>query len=305
MNFYTVSKDGAGKPVLTWESGFSLATLGNAINDFAWDYANNFYAVSNSNEWAVAYRLPYDGEITTPAASTIRVVYDVVVSEEDKTITTTLADYENKSASVELKRDLHLNEWNTLTLPFGMDAAQIEEAFGVGTKVAMLTTSRIKSTNSVYIGFSYVNQIEAGKPYLINPTKQVTDDIVPVIINTSTQTISTTILDMIPVLDEETWEEANENNFFLGPDAYLYQDAADGVMPPLRAYFQFHGLTSQQLSNIRARVAFGEDETTDLEDLEVMDEPMSQEEAIKVIENGQLYIIHGGVKYNIQGQVIR
>lgn len=304
VNFYTVSKDGAGKPALTWESGFSLATLGNAINDFAWDYANNFYAVSNSNEWAVAYRLPYDGEITTPAASTIRVVYDVVVSEDDKTITTTLADYENKSASVELKRDLHLNEWNTLTLPFGMDAAQIEEAFGVGTRVAMLTTSRIKAANSVYIGFSFVNQIEAGKPYLINPTKQVTEDIVPVIINTTTQTISTTILDMIPVLDEETWK-ANENNFFLGPDAYLYQDAADGVMPPLRAYFQFHGLTSQQLSNIRARVAFGEDEATDLEDLEVMDEPMSQEEAIKVIENGQLYIIHGGVKYNIQGQVIR
>ena len=299
VNFYTVSKDGAGKPVLTWESGFSLTTLGNAINDFAWDYANNFYAVSNSNEWAVAYRLPYDGEITTPAASTIRVVYDVVVSEDDKTITTTLADYENKSASVELKRDLHLNEWNTLTLPFGMDAAQIEEAFGVGTKVAMLTTSRIKAANSVYIGFSFVNQIEAGKPYLINPTKQVTEDIVPVIINTTTQTISTTILDMIPVLDEEAWD-ANENNFFLGPDAYLYQDAADGVMPPLRAYFQFKGLTSQQLSSIRARVAFGEDEATDLEDLEVT----TQEEVIKVIENGQLYIIRGGVKYNIQGQRI-
>lgn len=301
VNFYTVSKDASGKPVLTWESGFSLATLGNAINDFAWDYANNFYAVSNSNEWAVAYRLPYSGEVTTPAASkhVIRVVYDVVVSEDDKTITTTVANYVNKSASVELKRDLHLNEWNTLTLPFGMDATQIEEAFGTGTKVAMLTTSRIKAANSVYIGFSFVNQIEAGKPYLINPTKQVTEDIVPVIINTTTQTISTTILDMIPVLNEEAWE-ANENNFFLGPDAYLYQDAADGVMPPLRAYFQFKGLTSQQLSSIRARVAFGEDEATDLEDLEVT----TQEEVIKVIENGQLYIIRGGVKYNIQGQRI-
>ena len=301
VNFYTVSKDASGKPVLTWESGFSLATLGNAINDFAWDYANNFYAVSNSNEWAVAYRLPYSGEVTTPAASkhVIRVVYDVVVSEDDKTLTTTLEDYDNIAASVELKRDLHLNEWNTLTLPFGMDATQIEEAFGTGTKVAMLTTSRIKAANSVYIGFNFVNQIEAGKPYLINPTKQVTEDIVPVIINTTTQTISTTILDMIPVLDEETWE-ANENNFFLGPDAYLYQDAADGVMPPLRAYFQFKGLTSQQLSSIRARVAFGEDEATDLEDLEVT----TQEEVIKVIENGQLYIIRGGVKYNIQGQRI-
>ncbi len=285
------------------------------IDGVAFDYAGNLLVGTGVNNGAFsgeqrfyAFSVPTNNNTClTPAKKALVLTKEdvnVTVDENNNDITGTVAPYANQPASITLVRDLHLNEWNTLTLPFGMDAAQIEEAFGVGTKVAMLTTSRIKSTNSVYIGFSYVNQIEAGKPYLINPTKQVTDDIVPVIINTSTQTISTTILDMIPVLDEEAWE-ANENNFFLGPDAYLYQDAADGVMPPLRAYFQFHGLTSQQLSNIRARVAFGEDETTDLEDLEVMDEPMSQEEAIKVIENGQLYIIHGGVKYNIQGQVIR
>lgn len=285
------------------------------IDGVAFDYAGNLLVGTGVNNGAFsgeqrfyAFSVPTNNNTClTPAKKALVLTKEdvnVIVDENNNDITGTVAPYANQPASITLVRDLHLNEWNTLTLPFGMDAAQIEEAFGVGTKVAMLTTSRIKSTNSVYIGFSYVNQIEAGKPYLINPTKQVTDDIVPVIINTSTQIISTTILDMIPVLDEETWV-ANENNFFLGPDAYLYQDAADGVMPPLRAYFQFHGLTSQQLSNIRARVAFGEDETTDLEDLEVMDEPMSQEEAIKVIENGQLYIIHGGVKYNIQGQVIR
>lgn len=285
------------------------------IDGVAFDYAGNLLVGTGVNNGAFsgeqrfyAFSVPTNNNTClTPAKKALVLTKEdvnVIVDENNNDITGTVAPYANQPASITLVRDLHLNEWNTLTLPFGMDAAQIEEAFGVGTKVAMLTTSRIKSTNSVYIGFSFVNQIEAGKPYLINPTKQVTDDIVPVIINTSTQTISTTILDMIPVLDEEAWE-ANENNFFLGPDAYLYQDAADGVMPPLRAYFQFHGLTSQQLSNIRARVAFGEDETTDLEDLEVMDEPMSQEEAIKVIENGQLYIIHGGVKYNIQGQVIR
>lgn len=314
-SLFKVTYDANGKnPSIALVGRTSIPNTAN-IDGMAFDYAGNLFVGSGVNNGAnageqriYAFTVPTaNNTCLTPAKKALVLTKEdvnVTVDENNNDITGTVAPYANQPASITLVRALHLNEWNTLTLPFGMDAAQIKEAFGVGTKVAMLTTSRIKSTNSVYIGFSYVNQIEAGKPYLINPTKQVTEDIVPVIINTSTQTISTTILDMIPVLDEETWV-ANENNFFLGPDAYLYQDAAGGVMPPLRAYFQFHGLTSQQLSNIRARVAFGEDEATDLEDLEVMDEPMSQEEAIKVIENGQLYIIHGGVKYNIQGQVIR
>lgn len=313
-SIFKVTYNASGVPSIALYARTAMPSTAN-VDGMAFDFAGNLYVGSGVNNGKnageqrfYAFSVPTNNNTClTPAKKALVLTKEdvnVTVDENNNDITGTVAPYANQPASITLVRDLHLYEWNTLTLPFGMDAAQIEEAFGVGTKVAMLTTSRIKSTNSVYIGFSYVNQIEAGKPYLINPTKQVTEDIVPVIINTSTQTISTTILDMIPVLDEETWV-ANENNFFLGPDAYLYQDAADGVMPPLRAYFQFHGLTSQQLSNIRARVAFGEDEATDLEDLEIMDEPMSQEEAIKVIENGQLYIIHGGVKYNIQGQVIR
>lgn len=313
-SIFKVTYNASGVPSIALYARTAMPNTAN-VDGMAFDFAGNLYVGSGVNNGKnageqrfYAFSVPTNNNTClTPAKKALVLTKEdvnVTVDENNNDITGTVAPYANQPASITLVRALHLNEWNTLTLPFGMDAAQIKEAFGVGTKVAMLTTSRIKSTNSVYIGFSYVNQIEAGKPYLINPTKQVTEDIVPVIINTSTQTISTTILDMIPVLDEETWV-ANENNFFLGPDAYLYQDAAGGVMPPLRAYFQFHGLTSQQLSNIRARVAFGEDEATDLEDLEVMDEPMSQEEAIKVIENGQLYIIHGGVKYNIQGQVIR
>ena len=280
------------------------------IDGVAFDYAGNLLVGTGANNGAFtgeqrfyAFSVPTNNNTClTPAKKAFLLTKNdeaITVDEADSQITTTLAPYCNKPASITLVRGLHLNEWNTLTLPFSMNAAQITEAFGTGAKVAKLTNSRLKSTNSVYIGFSYVNNIEAGTPYLIYPTKQVAEDIATVIINTSTQTISTTILDMIPVLDEEAWE-ANENNFFLGPDAYLYQDAAGGVMPPLRAYFQFHGLTSQQLSHIRARVAFGEDEATDLEDLEVT----TQEEVIKVIENGQLYIIRGGVKYNIQGQIV-
>ena len=65
---YTISKTD-GKPVLTKESTISMATLGNNLNDFAWDYAGNLYCVSNSGEKIVAWAMPDDGVTSTPCAT--------------------------------------------------------------------------------------------------------------------------------------------------------------------------------------------------------------------------------------------
>jgi hypothetical protein len=69
-------------------------------------------------------------------------------------------------------------------------------------------------------------------------------------------------------------------------------------MPALRAYFQFHHLTPQQLAHIRAHVAFNENGTTKVEDIV---NPSLQSEVQKIIEDNQLYIIRNGVKYTIHG----
>ena len=68
---YAVSKDASGKPVLTEESQIDMKTVGNNINDFAWDYANNIYALGNSSEKIVVYAMPHtaDAVVSTPAAS--------------------------------------------------------------------------------------------------------------------------------------------------------------------------------------------------------------------------------------------
>lgn len=68
---YAVSKDANGAPVLTEETVINMATLGNNLNDFAWDYAGNLYGVSNSNEKIVAWAMPRtaDEVVATPAAS--------------------------------------------------------------------------------------------------------------------------------------------------------------------------------------------------------------------------------------------
>ncbi len=67
---FAVSKDEAGKPVLTKELEIDMTNIGKNLNDFAWDYANNIYTVDNSGEYVAAYALPRtaDEVVATPAA---------------------------------------------------------------------------------------------------------------------------------------------------------------------------------------------------------------------------------------------
>lgn len=65
---------------------------------------------------------------------------------------------------VTLKRKLYKNEWNSLCLPFPLSAAQIAELWGARTKVAILT-----GDSETKLSFSICDNIEAGKPCLLNP----------------------------------------------------------------------------------------------------------------------------------------
>ena len=70
---YAVSKDGNGAPILKEETVIDMTVIADNyyINDFAWDYADNVYAVSHRNEMVAVWALPYaeDKVVSTPAAS--------------------------------------------------------------------------------------------------------------------------------------------------------------------------------------------------------------------------------------------
>ena len=95
---YAVSKDENGAPVLTEETVINMATLGNNLNDFAYDYAGNLYGVSNSGEKIVAWAMPYSGEVVTPAAAKYTFQLEGTGSDyevyEDE-ITNLVIDYDN------------------------------------------------------------------------------------------------------------------------------------------------------------------------------------------------------------------
>ena len=69
FDVYTIGKDSEGKVTLTKKWAVVANGIGRNLNEFAVDYAENLYVVGNSNEKIIAYAMPYDGEVSTPAAS--------------------------------------------------------------------------------------------------------------------------------------------------------------------------------------------------------------------------------------------
>lgn len=75
--------------------------------------------------------------------------------------------YEN--ANVTLQRTLSNEYWNTFCVPFALDAKQVAQYFGEGTQLR--TYEGNCNNNIVY--FATVDNIEAGKPYIMKPGNAV------------------------------------------------------------------------------------------------------------------------------------
>lgn len=75
-------------------------------------------------------------------------------------------DTEN-SVDVFMTRSVKTGGWNTVCLPFNMDATAIISYFGNGTKVAKI--DKTKSADGETIHFTTVTEIEAGQAYLVYP----------------------------------------------------------------------------------------------------------------------------------------
>ena len=75
--------------------------------------------------------------------------------------------YEN--ANVTLQRTLSKDYWNTFCVPFALDAEQVAQYFGEGTQLR--TYEGNCNNNIVY--FATVDNIEAGRPYIMKPGNAV------------------------------------------------------------------------------------------------------------------------------------
>ena len=109
---------------------------------------------------------------TDQARATNIIVTVEVPKAKNYTLDETKADnvietYEN--ANVTLQRTLSKDYWNTFCVPFALDAEQVTQYFGEGTQLR--TYEGNCNNNIVY--FTTVDNIEAGKPYIMKPGNAV------------------------------------------------------------------------------------------------------------------------------------
>lgn len=104
---------------------------------------------------------------------------DNVVYEGDPYHQVQFYDNYEYPATVYYQRTLTPNKWTTICLPFNLKGSQVAQAFGDGTKVSTLDKLdgiclRFKATPDIASNLNTVI-IEAGKPYIIKPTKEKPD----------------------------------------------------------------------------------------------------------------------------------
>lgn len=160
----------------------------------------------DSDAYSTAFVYTLDGAIATSyeePAATFESAQWKVSTEALKQQTVTLDEAQNyvrpkftgSYVDVTLKRKLYTDEWNSLCLPFPLSAAQIAELWGDGSKVAILT-----GDSETKLSFSICDNIEAGKPCLLDPKN----------VNTTDHTYE------IKGIDVSTWENNSDIQYIVG-----------------------------------------------------------------------------------------
>lgn len=207
-----------------------------------------------------------------------------------------LASAMGKTCDIQLGRTLYRDGyWNTLCLPFALSSLNGTPL--QGAEVYRFTNA-IVSAEQLDFYYEEATSIEAGKPYIIRWTPQVSDLVKPVfedvmIAAFEGQTVVGTDASFIGILKPTHLEDSNL--YFVGDDNYVYQPALDDETstPSFRAYLQLNpGVPAPRRMG---SIVLNHRTPTNVENVN------ANVNANKILRNGQLIIIRDGKQYNAQG----
>ena len=172
--------------------------------------------------------------------------YISVVTNDYKTATVTVSNTLDEVAvnsfnaqnnvDVQLKRTLSPAHWNSFCVPFAISEDVIAEKFGAGTQVCTFG-----SMNGNVMNFDHSTTIEAGKPYIVKPTKEVVDpSFTSVNIEaTAAKKVGADGYFMQGIYSAKTDLTTDGTNLFLGDGNKFYKPAGatTAKMKGLRAFF--------------------------------------------------------------------
>lgn len=221
----------------------------------------------------------------------------IVTIDENADNTTALDEFEGETVTANVVRNFTNGNYMTLTLPFDMNVAQVNQAFGSGNAtIYTFAYTQKDAEGTLELHFNTTTSIQAGHPYILKLKNAVNGfEVDGVTISTALINNEQDGITMQPVLDAGgTLNGATQ--YWLASDNYLYH--AQTYPTPvlgLRAIFDIPAG-----SRVRARAVFNSNETTDVVDL--TPDQTTTPTVKKVLHKGQLIIIRGEEKYTIQGQ---
>ena len=235
--------------------------------------------------------------------------------------TTQLEGLNGSTLDVTINRSIVAGCYNTICLPFDLSASQIAASplAGYSDLKAFDGADVTGSGQNLFINIYVrdVDHIEAGVPYLISyPSEH--GNIVNPLFNDVTFSETTpsgethdgvTFQGMFGPVHITTYAEnvaagRDEDYLFLGANNRLLWPNDDGTsMRGFRAYFIIHRNdipVARAPRGTNARIVTRTSTATDVENVQ-----RDQVQCTKVLENGVLYIIKNGVKYDAQGKKLR
>lgn len=280
---------------------------------------------TNADDYSVQYKIvPDDSNYKTYGPNTVTVTildYPTVYDNADPTAK--LTELLNTPSDLKVKRTIYADdEYNTICLPFALDESALAASPLAGfNRLKTFKGAQVTGTApDLYIDIFVedATTIEAGVPYLITYPSAHADIVNPVFtgITVTTTTPSATSADGVTFqgmfaqvhIDPYTSSARDEDYLFLGANSQLYWPSSDQTsssikMRGFRAYFIIdRNSISPALApkGTRARIMDAPKTTTAIDNTSAK---FGGSE--KIIENGILYIIRNGIRYNAQGQIIK
>ena len=201
--------------------------------------------------------------------------------------------------------------FNTLCLPFSLSESELAASPLAGCQLYSLSDASYDG-DKLDLTIAEESTIEAGMPYLIkwtNGSGAITSmTFTGVTVTASTGSTVTkgngsSQVKFVGTIGRSTLPAGEENYLFLGSgDNLYYPEIGDATsMKGFRAYFIVDSETSTDIPHqVPARLVIAPKMPTAVENVQE-----DKVQCTKVIENGQLYIMYKGTKYNVQGKVVK
>ena len=198
--------------------------------------SNNDVLSAFSRQVVIQGGVMSDGSTESPITlNSIDVYKSFAISETENN---NITKYDN--VVVELTRSFVADTWNTVCLPFALTSDQATQLFGSGYKVAAFTG--VNNEIMQFTTLSSNDDFEAGVPYLVNPTKNLSNSspVVLIDVDLTAKNGSTVTYDgysFVGTLVQKTFTENLDYTRFVASGNKLKKPDPGSTLKALRAYF--------------------------------------------------------------------